>query len=529
VRRPTLHLLQDLVGSERATIPQVLEARCGRTPDAPFVRHRGEVWSFGEAWEEISRFAGFLGGGGRVAGYLSQSPEILWTWFGTSVTGNVYISLNRSHRGPVLADMLARSGAFLLVTEAEAWDLLPPLGGTGIERVLFVDRVPDEAAGGVVEALTWEAVASAPPAGVAASEPGDPALILFTSGTTGRSKAVRLPHNMYCRAAAYLADGFGFRSDDVFHAWMPLSHVGGQLHQTMCAVMVGACLAFYPTFSRSRFWSEVAESRCTVLGGFSNIIELLLQAPPQDGDGDNSLRVGLAGQLPHELKTAFESRFGVELLDSYGMSEMEPLSVPVAGGAIPPGSCGRPGPDFEIAILDADDRALPPGEVGVIAARPRVPDVMMQCYEGDEDATVAAWRNLWFHTQDLGRVDDDGYLFFVDRLKHSIRRGGENISSVEVERGLLHHPEVEDCVAVGVEDALVGQEVKVVVVRTEGSALTPEELVEFARENMARFMVPRYIEYRDTLPYTDVGKVQRDKLGAVTPETWDTIQRNVAP
>jgi len=516
-----VHLLEELVGSQRATIPQVLEARCHATPAKAFVRYQGETWSYAEGWEEISRFAGFLGGPGRVAGFLSHSPTILWSWFGTLAAGGVYVSLNRSHRGPVLADLLKRSGASLLVTEAEAWDLLPPLSETGIDRVLFVDRIPDAAAGAVGETLSWDSVATAPMGGVAARQPGDPALILFTSGTTGRSKAVRLPHNMYCRAAAHLADGFGFRGDDVFHAWLPLSHVGGQLHQTMCAILVGACLALYPTFSKSRFWDEVAESGCTVLGGFSNIIDLLLQEPPRADDLDNTLRVGLAGQLPHELKTEFEARFGVELLDSYGMSEMEPLSVPVAGSAIPAGSCGRPGPDFEVAILGPDDRVLPAGEIGVIAARPRVPDVMMQCYEGDEAATVAAWRNLWFHTQDLGSMDDDGFLFFVDRFKHSIRRGGENISSVEVERSLLRHPEVEGCIAVGVEDPLVGQEVKVVLVRSEGSSLTPEAVVRFACDNMARFMVPRYVEFRRTLPFTDVGKVRRDGLDTVSAATWD--------
>lgn len=146
---------------------------------------------------------------------------------------------------------------------------------------------------------------------------------------------------------------------------------------------------------------------------------------------------------------------------------------------------------------------------------------MMQGYEGDEAATVAAWRNLWFHTQDLGRLAADGNLYFAGRLRHSIRRGGETIASSEVEAVLRQHPAVADCAVVGVPDPVTGEAVKAALALRPGAAATPAALVAFCRERMARFMVPRYLEIRDALPYSDIGKVQRDELRTLGPATWD--------
>jgi crotonobetaine/carnitine-CoA ligase len=487
------------------------------------VLHRSRSWSYSEAWLESLRFAGFLDGrisqADRVASYLPNGPEALWTWFGTLASGRVHVSVNRSHRGPVLADMLARSRAAILVTEAAAWPLLPPLRELGIPQVLFVDEVPEVGRSAGAAALSWEDVARSGEGVCRATDPAAAATVIFTSGTTGRSKAVRLPHNMYCRGGAHVADAFGFRADDVFHAWLPLAHIAGQLHITMSAVAAGASLALYKTFSRRRFWEEVAEARATVFAGLSNLLAMLLMDPEGPDDTRNSLRVGLIGNPPPSLQAAFERRFGVTILDTYGMTECEPLTVPAAGQ--PPGSCGRPGPDFELAVLDLRDRPVLPGVIGRMAMRPRVPDVMMQAYEGDEEATVAAWRNLWFHTQDLGRIDEAGFVYFVERLKDSIRRGGENISPAEVEQTLSAHPDVEACAVVGVPDPLVGEEVKAAIVLKPGAISDAAAIRAFASSRMASFMVPRFIEFLQSLPLSEIGKVQREELRRIGPGTWD--------
>jgi crotonobetaine/carnitine-CoA ligase len=212
-------------------------------------------------------------------------------------------------------------------------------------------------------------------------------------------------------------------------------------------VLAGASMALFSTFSLSRFWSQVSEARATIFGAFATQLELLWKLPPQENDRDNPLRIGLAGHIPPQLHRPFERRFGVRLFDVYGLTEAEPIALPRIGMETPVGSCGLPTPDFEVAILDEDDCLLPAGEIGEIAVRPTVPDCMMRGYEGDEAATVQAWRNLWFHTGDLGYRDAHGFLYFVERRQHAIRRRGENISSWELEHILMGHPEVAECAA----------------------------------------------------------------------------------
>jgi crotonobetaine/carnitine-CoA ligase len=330
-----LDRLRRLVGSDRATVPALLAARAAATPDAPFVRYRGRVWSYAQGWEESLRFAGLLrrvgasGGPPRVASFLAKRPEALWAWFGTLAAGGVHVFVHRAHRGPLLADLLERSRASLLVTEAAA---LPELPAAPPRHALML--VDEASTGG---RLGWDMVTASPPVVPLPLRPSDTATVLFTSGTTGRSKAVLLPHNLYVRGAAHLADAFGFTASDVFHDWLPLSHIGGQLHVTMSAVLAGACLAQQDAFSRSRFWDEVAAAGATVFSGFANVLTLLMMAPERPDDAANGLRIGLIGAIPPELQVAFERRFGVTLLDTYGMSECG-LRRATAAPARPAGS-----------------------------------------------------------------------------------------------------------------------------------------------------------------------------------------------
>jgi crotonobetaine/carnitine-CoA ligase len=512
-----------LVSKGTSTIGEVLAARVAQTPESPFIIHEARHWTYAAAWEASRRFAGFLAAlgliGGRVATFLPKCPEALFTWFGANISRNAYVALNREHRGDVLRDLMQRAGAGILVTDQAGWETLGKSLPHNLTRVLFIDDVPAAMPPGV-EAFSWSAIAASDPAEPLSCRPGDLATLLYTSGTTGRSKAVLLPHNMYCRGAAHLAACFGYRSDDRFHDWMPLSHIGGQLHVTMTAIVAGACLVQFPAFSRQTFWAEVRGSGATVLSGFASILSLLLEAPPHPDDRRHSLRIGLIGNMPAEVLTAFERRFGVVLLDTYGMSECEPLTLPVAG-VTPPGSCGRICPDFDVAILDEDDRSLPVGEVGRICVRPREAHVMMLGYEGDAEATVAAWRNLWFHTTDRGRFDAEEFFYFVDRMKYSIRRGGENISTREVEQVFLAHPDIVACAAIGVPDPVMGEEVKIVLVPRPGSQPKAAELHSFARTRMANFMVPRFFEFANALTYTDVGKLKREDLIASRNRVFD--------
>lgn len=532
--------LRALAESPDAGIPQVLAARVEQTPDSPFLRHLGDRWSYAQAWEESRRFSGFLtsnglgGAGARTAGYLSNRPEVLWTWFGTTITGAIHASLNRGHRGPILGDMLRRSRAQLLVTECDAVPNLPPASEAGVVHLLLTDLV-SESEERAAEARDlgymphfWNEVTGSPPGPVASPVQSDVAGLIYTSGTTGRAKGVLLPHGQFCRGASRVASSVEISDRDVFHAWLPLFHIAGQLDMTMATVIGGGSLALFPTFSRSRFWSEVEETGATIFGGFSNVLEVLWDLPEEESDHNCSLRAGVIGHIPPRIHKQFEKRFGLRLYDIYGLTEAEPIALPGPGIAAPVGSCGLPNPDFEVAILDDQDQMVAPGQQGEIAIRPRVSDVMMKGYQDDEAATLDALRNLWFHTGDIGCFDADGFLYFIDRKKHAIRRRGENVSSWELESLLITHPLVDECAAIGVPSPLGEEDIKIVVVPVAGTSLQPEDLHAWCVANMALFMVPRFIEVRRELPHTQTGKIQKGGLRSLHSCVWDALNKEEA-
>jgi crotonobetaine/carnitine-CoA ligase len=516
--------LDDLLGQGRATVPQVLEARARTTPDLPFMHWEDDTWSYAQCWEDACRLSGFLldqglgGLGKRVASFIENSPRCMITWWGVQASGAAYVPINLGHRGALLSDMLTRSGAELLVADAASVAHLPDLEECGITAVLVLDGpAPVDAA---IASYSWADVeASAPRAGTFAG-PRDVAEVMYTSGTTGRSKAVMIPHNQICRGGARLAATTGMRESDVFHAWQPMFHLAGQLDVVMPVMVSGASFALLPGFSTSRFWEQVQRYDATFFMGFTNLLEILMNMPERDDDADCPLRAGIIGGVPAKLCRGFETRFGVQLHDAYGMTEAEPLTV--SDASTPPGSCGRATADYEVAIVDAEDNFLEPGQEGEIVARPNVADVMMLGYENDAEATAKAFRNLWLHTGDLGHLDADGYLYFKDRIKHAIRRRGENISSWELENLVRDHPDVDECVAVAVPSPLGEDDVKVVVIARAGANLEAGSLHDWCRDKMARFMVPRYIELRTEVPLTGTGKVRKELLRDVSgDQIWD--------
>ncbi len=510
--------LLDLVAEDAATVPALFAARAERSPDAPFLRWEGESWSYREAWEEALRFAAWaehlraVGGPIRAASYLHNGPQALWAWLGTLAAGAVYVPLNRAHRGEILADMIERAGAAALVTDAEGEHDLPQLGGSPVEVVLS----------------DWDEVRGMEPVELAIPRPTELAELMYTSGTTGRSKAVELSHNQLCRGGGWVAWSLGLGPTDVFHAWLPLFHIAGQVDTVLPAVIGGGSIALYPTFSRSGFWEQVAESGATLFIGFANVARLLYLQPPRPEDAASTLRAGVTGAMPAQLSRDFEARFGVRLHDVYGMTEIEPMILPPPGEATPAGSCGRPNPDLEVAVLGEDGVPAGAGESGEICCRPRRPDVLTGGYEGDPEATGAAMRGGWFHSGDLGRVDADGFFYFVDRLKHSIRRCGENVSSWELESIVEGHEAVEEACALGVPSPLGEEEVKLVVVPAGGGPLDPAELRTWCEGRMAAFMVPRYVEVRPALPRAETGKVMKEELRGIA-DAWDAGDRARSP
>jgi crotonobetaine/carnitine-CoA ligase len=513
--------LRELLGTADGTVAEAFLARARRDPHRPFLRWGEASWTYAQALAEAMAVAARLRAlvvpeHPRVAMFLNNRPEAMWTWLGGMFAGMAVVPINRRHRGALLSDMLQRSHAAVLVADSEG--LMVDVGElpSSMTRILVVDGAADAVAErrGVHVEVFPRAVRAVDPREVMAPVGGaaELACIIYTSGTTGRSKAVRIRHGQLVRGAARLVEGYGLRPDDVFHNWLPLYHVAGLLHMTMTAVLCGGCVALLPTFSTSRFREEVRQHGCTVLCGMAATLNFIGSIPPDPGDADLPLRVGIIGGIPAEIHDGLERRFGMTLGENYGMTEIDPITLPRPGHLPPRGSCGLPSPDVDVEIHDPAGRPSPPGVLGEIVVRSRVPELFMDGYEDDPVATAEVMRAGWFRTGDMGTLDGQGNLWFRGRMSHYIRHRGENVSTAELEQMMLRCEGIGECAAVGVPSAVGEEDIKLVVVRRPGIALSAEQVRAFAQGAMASFMVPRYVEFTAALPRNELGKVRIGEL-----------------
>jgi crotonobetaine/carnitine-CoA ligase len=279
-----------------------------------------------------------------------------------------------------------------------------------------------------------------------------------------------------------------------------------------------------PRFDTARFWSDVREYRATttiLLGAMANFLH---QQPAHPDDATTPLRDALLLPLVGDVD-GFRERFGLRVRTTFNMTETACCILSDGGDLADDTSCGRVRPGFQARVVDADDVEVGPGELGELVLRGDEPWTLMAGYWGKPEATVAAWRNQWLHTGDGFTRDADGNFYFVDRIKDAIRRRGENISSAELEEEVNAHPDVVESAAVAVPSEYGEDEIKLVVVPRPGTRPTPEELVAFLSDRVARFMVPRYVEIVDELPKTPTQKVRKVELRAagVGPGTWDRM------
>ncbi len=519
--------LQNLVGEEQSCLTRIAALRAEQTPDAPFLVWQDQSYSYADSWQLTRQLGGLLdelelaGNGKRIASYLPNCPETVWTWFAAYLTGSVYVPLNRAHKGELLIDMMRRARAQVLVTEASALEQLPDPQTIGFKKVIIVGPELPEGC------IAFSEIENAVPVDPVFSEPSELATLMYTSGTTGRSKCVRLPHNIYARNAARHAEAMAYTSADIFHMWFPQFHIWGSLTTAgiMCA---GGSIALFPSFSASAFWEQIEHTGATWFGGLANVLHILLSKDPGDTDNNNTLRAGHAAIVPADIKRIFEKRFDVRLYDEYGMTEAEPITLPAPDRDTPLESVGVVNPDFEVILVDTMGMPVADGKRGHLLARPKISNVMMQGYEGDDAATVSVFRDLWFHTGDLAHRDTMGFIFIHGRVKHMIRHRGENISAMELEGLIAEHPEVNQVACVGVPSPIGEEDVKAVVVLVDSSVLQGSELHLWCRDRMAKFMVPRYIEIIDALPHNQVGKVEKEALKTITDNIWDA-ERDLEP
>ncbi|MBM3647069.1 MAG: ATP-dependent acyl-CoA ligase [Alphaproteobacteria bacterium] len=480
-------------------------------------------WSFAEAVDLAARSAGRFAAAGiergdRVALMCENRPEFIEIFLGTAWLGASLVPINTASRGLQLRHILDNSGARLMVIEAALLGALEHVGldTLKVETIWVIDR-PGAGAPTIARLLP----ALGEPVAPAATQPSETLAILYTSGTTGPSKGVCCPHAQFFWWGVNTAHLLGVREDDVLCTPLPLFHTNA-LNTLFQALITGATAIFESRFSASSFFSTLAARRASVTYLLGAMVPILLSRPPAAEESAHGVRIALAPGVPGHFHAEFTKRTGIALLDGYGSTETNfVICTPI--GAARPGTMGRIFEGFAARVVDAEDNEVPDGTPGELMLRAEAPFAFATGYFAQPEKTVEAWRNLWFHTGDRVVREPDGYFKFVDRLKDAIRRRGENISSFEVEQVLLSHPEIATAAAYPVRSELAEDEVMAAVVRQPGSTLDEVAIIRFCETRMPYFAVPRFLEFVETLPATENGKIQKYKLRerGITDRTWD--------
>jgi crotonobetaine/carnitine-CoA ligase len=505
----------------RRTIPALLELQAQALGEEPLLRLAPVSRSFAEMRDAVARCGGALLAAGvrrgdRVAAMCANRAELLDVLLACGWIGAIAVPVNVAIRGPQLGHVLADSGSRFLLIDADLAAALEVVDlPSTLEEVWVVG-------GGSERSREWSQLALAgEPVAAAEVGAGETAMILYTSGTTGPAKGVCCPQAQFYWWGRNLADGLGIAPRDRIYTCLPLFHVNA-LGTFLEALFAGAACTIDTRFSASGFWDRVVEVEATLTSLLGAMVSMLLAQPERDSDRGHTVSRALSPGTPARVWGEFGERFGVQLVEAYGSTETN-FAIGVPADRQRPGWMGVAREGFQARVVDEQDQELPAGTPGELVLRASHPYALAAGYWGNAEATVAAWRNLWFHTGDQVERDAEGWIRFCDRLKDAIRRRGENVSSFEVEQVLLAHPGVGAAAVFAVPSPLGEDDVMAAVVLREGVALEELELIRFCEPRLARFAIPRYLELVDALPLTDTGKVRKAALRerGVGAATWD--------
>lgn len=479
-----------------------------------FIRFGQHDTSFQDLDKSVARLAGGLrqqgvAAGDRVLVMMRNSLEMIHTWFATNRLGATWVPVNVELKSVTLQHVVESAAAKIAIVDMEFHSVLASTKQFSADKV-FV-KGPELDAKDLVSLYEGEAVMSA--ARVNAS---DVAAFLYTSGTTGKSKPCILSHQYFILQALSLVESFELNSDDVLFVPFPLFHVDATALTTVPALLLGAVAAFSVRFSASKFWDEVREAKATVFDFMGATLALLYKQPPSPRDQHHKIRLAWGVPIP-AWSGEYESRFNHKLYTLYGSVEAalaitQPIDRPLVLG-----SCGVVRPGYHVRIASDSDEALQVNTPGSLLLRANQPNALFQGYFNAPTQTIEAFRNLWLHTGDIARMDEQGNVFFVGRIKDVIRRRGENINAVEVEEELLQHPGVRIAAAYPVPSSIgegegTEEDVKVAVVLNEGSSVDEKGLWEWSAKNMTRFQVPSVVEIVPRLERTPTGKIVKHGL-----------------
>lgn len=514
-----------------ATVSSLFRDALRAAPGRTFLAMEQASLTFAQAADWSKAVAGGLAErgvkrGDRVAVVSTNRPEMVTLWLACLRLGACFCPLNPGFTGGQMANLFRRMAPVLTVSEAGLAGAVADGAARSEMAMPMVALGP--APTGWSPWTDLERAAGDP--GWAEAREGDLAAILCTSGTTGPSKAVALSHRWFTKICETTERTWALSARDVLYCPYPLYHVDALAITVAPAMYHVTTAAIGVRFSASRFWDEIRRYEATVFDFMGSTLALLWKREPSPGDRDHPARLGWGVPLP-DFAPAFEERFGCALIDGYGSTDTGLPVLGLPGEPKPAGACGRAVDGYEVAILSPDGRRLAPDQSGEIAVRADEPHILMEGYVGDPEATLRAWRGLWHHTGDRGRLDARGYLYFEGRMSDSIRRRGENVSAQELEELIQAHPDVVEAAAIGVPSQLTEEDIKVAVIPRPGSGVAAPALAGWMAAQLPRYMTVRYVELVDDLPRTDTQKVMKTALRARwrTPGTWDAELASYLP
>lgn len=528
----------------QSTIPELLFARLESDPDSDYLDVCGDTVSAADVLDVAARLASSLREvgvvqGDRVATLIENSIEGVFAWWGIILSGAIAVPINTAYKGEYLRHQLADSGSKVVIAASEFFDRLEAVAATveSLEHVVVIAQSASSLPG--KSTLLWtDVLATEPVLPSISTKPSDLGTFIYTGGTTGLSKGCMLSHNYHEALTRQIGICWERTADDVVWTPLPLFHFNAITTAVMGPLVFGGRSAIYRRFSVSNFWPEMNRVGATITSTLGTMAYLLahdVDRPemPRSGapEANTSLRLLGAAPMPVEVDDIMKQRFGLTTFSgAYGVTEASLISWQPPGGYNKPNAAGVINDEyFDVRIFDDDDNELPRGSRGEIVIRPKRPEVMFAGYWGRPEVTVESSRNWWYHTGDVGIIDDDDFLFFVDRKADYLRRRGENIASFEVESIIMGHGQIADVAVHAVPSPLTEDDLKITATLVDGSSVTEEELFLWCVDQLPYFALPRYIEFREELPRSPVGRVLKRELRdeGVTEASWDLEKSNV--
>lgn len=490
-------------------LASLLTDSAARCPERTAIKLDDAAMTFAQLDGASARLAGLLAEhgfqpGDRVGVMLPNVPHFPVVYYGILRAGGTVVPMNVLLKEREVAYYLEDSGAKLLLAWADfGAEARPGAAAAGAE---LIEVAPRETMARIMAADAR--------AGLADVADDDTAVILYTSGTTGKPKGAELTHaNLAVNARTNVETLVHVTEEDVVLGALPLFHSFGQTCAMNSCILAGGCLTLLPRFEPVKALEIMARDRVTVFMGVPTMYSAFLAVPPEQRPDTSSLRLCVSGgaSLPGEVLRAFDEQYRSAILEGYGLSETSPVaSFNHPGRKRKVGSIGTPIKDVQMRVVDEQDREVPVGEVGEIVIKG--PNVM-KGYWQRPDATAEAMRGGWFHSGDLAKVDEDGCFFIVDRKKDMIIRGGYNVYPREVEEVLYEHPAVAEAAVVAIPDASLGEEVGAAVALKAGAEARPEELQAFVKERVAAYKYPRHVWLVPELPKGPTGKILKREIG----------------